>query len=172
MFVCLLLLAILAGGCAKSAAPDSPATIHLTSPAFKDGGALPAQYSCGGAGISPPLAWKPLPPHTASVAVICIDPDAPGGDFTHWLLWNLPAGTQSLAEGAVPAGARQGKNDFGNVGYGPPCPPAGSPHHYIFTVYALDSAPNVTQGASRSDLLSAMRGHILAQGQLTAVYGR
>lgn len=165
-------LILYAGGCVRSVGPDAPATIRLTSPSFHDGSTLPARYTCGGAGVSPPLNWTRPPAHTASFAVTCLDPDAPGGTFTHWLVWDIPPAARSLAEGAVPAGARQGKNDFGNIGYGAPCPPAGAPHHYIFTVYALNSVPDLPPGSSRNDLYSVIQGHILAKGQITGLYGR
>lgn len=166
------ILMVLAGGCVRSVCLDAPATMHLISPAFKDGANLPAQYTCGGAGVSPPLTWTKPPAGTKSFAVTCLDPDAPGGTFTHWLVWDVRPAANSLAEGAVPTGARQGKNDFGNVGYGAPCPPAGAPHHYVFTVYALNETPDVAQGGSRDDLFTAIQGHILAKGQITGLYGR
>lgn len=159
-------------GCSHSLGPSGPATIRLTSSAFTDGGNLPAPYTCGGAGESPPLAWSNLPANTKSLAITCLDPDAPAGTFTHWLVYEMSPTTTSVSEGAAPAGARQGMNDFGNVGYGAPCPPAGGPHHYVFTIYALDNSPDVKEGASKNDLLAAIQGHILAQGQITGMYGR
>jgi Raf kinase inhibitor-like YbhB/YbcL family protein len=159
-------------GCSHSLGPNGPATIRLTSSAFTDGGNLPAPYTCGGAGESPPLAWSNLPENTKSLALTCLDPDAPSGTFTHWLVYDISSTMTGIAEGSPPAGARQGANDFGGVGYGAPCPPSGNPHHYIFTVYALDNMPDLKNGASRKDLFSAMQGHILSKGEITGMYGR
>lgn len=169
-FVALSLLALLAGGCTQSSLiPGGPATMRLTSSGFTDGGALPAQYACGGSGVSPSLAWTNPPAHTASFAVTCIDPHNAGGLFAHWLVWDIPPSVSSIAEGSVPAGAQQGENDFGSTGYGPPCPRG--PHTYVFTVYALDNTPDLPPGASMDDVFTAIRPHILAEGQITAMYG-
>ena len=167
----LLMPTLWLAGCSRAAVPAGPTTLHLTSSAFADNAMLPAKYTCDGAGISPPLAWSPPPHSTKSLAIICQDPDAPSGTFTHWLLYCMSAGVQSLPAGGVPAGARQGTNDFGRVGYGAPCPPAGV-HHYVFTIYALDFKPNLPIAASKSAVFSALRGHILAQGRLTGLYKR
>ena len=167
----LIVPALWLAGCSRAAAPAGPTTLHLTSSAFADSAVLPAKYTCDGAGISPPLAWSRVPHGTKSLAIICQDPDAPSGTFTHWLLYGLPADLQSMPEGVVPLGARQGTNDFGRVGYGAPCPPSGT-HQYIFTIYALDIKPNVPIGAMKSAVFSALRGHVLAQGRLIGVYRR
>jgi Raf kinase inhibitor-like YbhB/YbcL family protein len=105
------------------------------------------------------------------------DPDAPGGVFTHWLLFNLPADSSELPEAVPPdneleSGALQGKNSFGEIGYGSPCPPAGPSHHYRFTIYALDQSLDLTAGASRTQVINAIMGHILARGQLIGMYQR
>jgi Raf kinase inhibitor-like YbhB/YbcL family protein len=123
------------------------------------------------------LGWSEPPPGTKSLALICDDPDAPRGTWVHWVLFNLPSQARELEEG-VPTretlgnGAKQGKNDFGNVGYGGPAPPKGKPHRYVFTLYALDVAVDLPPGATMAQLMGAMKGHILAEGQLVGNYGR
>ena len=151
--------------------------LSISSPVFQEGEGIPAKYSCEGQDISPPLAWGEPPAGTNSFALIVDDPDAPGRVFTHWALFNLPADSRELPE-AVPAqpqlssGALQGKNDFGKTGYGGPCPPPGRPHRYQFTLYALDQLLDLKSGASKQQVLEAMQGHILGQGQLTGTYQR
>jgi Raf kinase inhibitor-like YbhB/YbcL family protein len=152
-------------------------SIELTSTAFHAGVTIPKQYTADGAGSSPPLRWSDLPAETKSVALICDDPDAPRGTWVHWVLFNLPAQSRELEEG-VPTtetlgnGAKQGKNDFGNIGYGGPAPPKGKPHRYFFKLYALDVAVDLAPGATKAQLLKAMKGHILDEGQLVGTYGR
>ena len=151
--------------------------LSISSPAFKDGERIPAKYTGDGQDVSPPLAWGDPPGQTQAFTLIMDDPDAPGGIFTHWVLFNLPASARQLAEG-IPAqprlqnGALQGKNDFGKTGYNGPAPPRGPAHHYRFTLYALDKSLDLKAGASRSQVLAAMKGHILGQGQLTGIYQR
>ncbi len=151
-------------------------TVKLTSTAFQDGGMIPAQYTCEGQNISPPLAWGEVPAETKTLALVADDPDAPRGTWVHWVLFNLPATERGLAE-ATPAtetlasGAKQGKNDFGNAGYGGPCPPAGT-HRYYFKLYALDAALDLPSGASKEQLSKAMRGHVVAEGELMGRYQR
>jgi len=150
--------------------------IKITSPAFEDGGLIPAKYTCDGADISPPLQWEAVPEGTESIALICDDPDAPVGTFVHWVIFGLPAETRELAE-KVPAdevlanGAKQGITDFGRIGYGGPCPPSGT-HRYFFKIYALDMEIDLSAGADKDQLLKAMEGHILDQGQLIGKYKR
>ena len=157
--------------------PEGMATISLSSTVFKEEELIPVKYTCDGQDISPPLNWDAPPQGTQSFALIVDDPDAPGGVFTHWVIFNIPAGSRESPE-AVPAqeqlpnGARQGKNDFGKIGYGGPCPPPGDPHRYRFTLYALDQPLGLKAGASKKQVLNAMEGHILAQGQLTGKYQR
>ncbi len=150
--------------------------IKITSPAFEDGGLIPPQYTCDGEDISPPLQWDAVPEGTKSIALICDDPDAPIGTFVHWVLLNLPADTKELAEGiprgtTLPNGAQQGTSDFGRIGYGGPCPPSGT-HRYFFRIYALDTQLDLAPGARKPELLKAIQGHILAQGQLMGKYKR
>ncbi len=150
--------------------------IKITSSAFEDGGLIPAKYTCDGADISPPLQWDAVPEGTRSIALICDDPDAPMGTWVHWVLFNLPGDAKELAqniptEETLPNGAKQGVNDFGRVGYGGPCPPGGT-HRYFFKIYALDTEVGLQAGADKRQLLKAMEGHILSQGQLIGKYKR
>ncbi len=160
----------------EPAANKSEPVIQMTSSAFVDGGILPQKYTCEGSKVSPPLQWGPAPPAAKSIAITCEDPDAPGGTFTHWVLFNLPAIARGLPE-AVPTtaklagGAVQGQNDFGSAGYGAPCPPSGI-HRYIFKVYALDQPLALSDHTTRQDLLNAIERHIVAQGEVTARYGK
>jgi Raf kinase inhibitor-like YbhB/YbcL family protein len=152
-------------------------SIELTSTAFQPGGTIPKQHTADGADRSPPLHWSEPPSGTKSLALICDDPDAPGGTWVHWVLFNLPSQTRELEEG-VPTtetlgnGAKQGTNDFGNIGYGGPDPPKGKPHRYLFKLYALDVAVDLPAGATKAQLTDAMKGHILGEGQLVGTYGR
>lgn len=175
----LCLVVMLLVGCKYRERPLKEGEMALTvsSSAFKEGDRIPAKYTCQGQDVSPPLAWGEPPAGTQSFALIVDDPDAPGGVFTHWVLFNIPPDSRNLPE-AVPtqaelaSGAKQGKNDFGRTGYGGPCPPPGRPHRYQFTLYALDQPLGLEGGTSKKQLLSAMEGHILAQGQLTGTYQR
>ena len=152
-------------------------TVELTSPAFEDGGTIPSKYTCDGADVSPPLEWSNVPEDAKSFALICDDPDAPMGTWVHWVLYGLPADTTSLPEGvpadeAIGGVALQGTNDFKRIGYGGPCPPPGKPHRYFFKLYALDTELDLKPGAKKKDLEKAMKGHVLAQGQLVGRYQR
>ncbi len=181
-----LLLAVrsLIVGTAVTCAPRVPTVpeegemaLSVSSMAFQDGEKIPVRYTCEGEDISPPLAWGEAPQGTRSFALIVDDPDAPGGVFTHWVLFNIPGNSRELPE-AIPAehrlasGALQGKNDAGKIGYAGPCPPPGRAHRYRFTLYALDKPLDLTVGASKKQVLDAMERHILAQGRLTGIYQR
>ncbi|MGD8969904.1 MAG: YbhB/YbcL family Raf kinase inhibitor-like protein [Desulfobacterales bacterium] len=150
--------------------------LQLTSEAFSDGTMIPKRFTCDGEDVSPPLSWSALPAETGSLALICDDPDAPVGTWDHWVLFNIPATATGLPED-VPAkailedGSVHGNNSWGRLGYGGPCPPGGT-HRYFFKLYALDIALNLTSGATKSQLVSAMEGHILDQGQLMGKYRR
>lgn len=152
-------------------------SLQLSSPAFAEGATIPKQHTGDGADTSPALSWSEPPAGTKSLALICDDPDAPVGTWVHWVIFNLPAEMRKLDAG-VPAerelanGARQGKNDFGNIGYGGPAPPRGKPHRYYFKLYALDTQLDLPAGATKSQLLAAMKGHVLAEGQLMGRYAR
>ena len=149
--------------------------IAVLSAAFAMGAALPDRYAC--TNRSPPLAWGEVPTNTQSIAVLCDDPDAPAGDWVHWVLFNLAPETRSLPENvardaALPGDAVQGLNDYGRVGYDGPCPPRGQQHRYHFKVFALDARLALDAQARKKDLLAAMEGHVLAQGDLMATYAR
>ena len=151
-------------------------TLTVRSSAFEQEQMIPRRYTADGPDVSPPLEWSDVPPGTASLAVICDDPDAPMGTWVHWVLYNLPADTHSVPEDVpaietLPNGAAQGMTDFGRVGYGGPAPPSGV-HRYFFRVYALDIRADLPPGATRHELDQAMRGHILAQGELMGRYSR
>jgi len=150
--------------------------LKISSSAFDDGQMIPSRFTCDGDDISPPLTWSGVPDAARSLALICDDPDAPMGTFVHWVLFNLPGDTRELPEGLSTAGERedgslQGQNDFGNLGYGGPCPPGGT-HRYNFKVYALDAMVDLKSGAKKSRLLEAMEGHVLDEGKLVGKYSR
>jgi Raf kinase inhibitor-like YbhB/YbcL family protein len=165
-------------------------TIQLSSSAFADGGMIPTPFTCDGTDRSPPLEWSGVPASARALALICDDPDAPAGTWSHWVVFNLPPQVKGLKEG-VPAeeavakafieGAesvdlplpepRQGKNDFGKTGYGGPCPPSGA-HRYVFRLYALDRTLELGPSATRAEVLKAIERHILAEGRLSGRYRR
>ena len=152
-------------------------SIELTSTAFKAEKTIPKQFTGDGADQSPSLRWFEPPSGTKSIALICDDPDAPRGTWVHWVLFNLPAQARELDEGVPKTetlgnGAKQGKNDFGNIGYGGPAPPKGKPHRYFFKLYALDVTLDLAPGATKAQLEAAMNGHTLADGQLMGTYQR
>jgi Raf kinase inhibitor-like YbhB/YbcL family protein len=152
-------------------------TLELTSSAFQEGKPIPKLYAGDGKDISPPLQWTDPPAGTKSFALIADDPDAPRGTWVHWVVFNLPPETRSLDEGfpkkeTLANGAKQGTTDFGSVGYGGPAPPKGKPHRYFFKLYALDDMVKLPAGATKADLERAMKGHILAEGQLMGTYQR
>lgn len=168
-------IAAVLSGCAPSS--PVPPGFHITSSNFRDGGIISQKYTCEGDDVSPPLAWGEVPAGTQSLALIMEDLDAPGGVFTHWVIFNLPPGSPGLAE-AIPdqpelaGGARQGRNDLGKTGYGGPCPSDAPYHHYQFTLYALDRLLELAGGASRQELETAVSGHIISQARLIATYQR
>jgi len=165
---------------ADSGAAESPKVFSLESSAFGNGALIPIQYTADGKNISPPLDWRDAPNGTQTFAIIVSDPDAPTAQpFVHWVIFNIPAATNQLSEGVQnqgtldqPDGALQGNNSFGQTGYGGPSPPPGPPHHYHFTIYALDTTMNSDPGCSADDLKQEMQGHILAQTEFVARYGR
>ena len=165
-------------GCRASHAKASAkfAMMDLSSTSLHDD-QIPAKFTCDGVGGSPQLTWSEPPPGTASFALIATDPDAPFRTFVHWVIFDLPAATRTLpealpTEGLLADGSHQGRNDFDTLGYGGPCPPGHSPHHYVFTLYALDTNLNLPVGAMRKQVEAAMQGHILATGELIAQYHR
>ena len=146
-------------------------SITITSTAFSEGGNIPRLYTCDDQNVSLPLSWTGIPTGTVSLALIMDDPDAPAGTWVHWVLFNLSPTLSGLEQGKN-GGGTEGINDFRKVGYGGPCPPRGSNHRYYVKVYALDEMFDLKSGLSKSQLENAMKGHILAQGQLMGRYGR
>ena len=149
----------------------------IRSEAFHEGGDIPAEYTCDGANRSPSLVWSNQPPTAKSFALIVHDPDAPAGDWVHWLLYDIPVERTELPENVparpIVAGlGTQGTNDFHRVGWGGPCPPPGPPHHYRFRLIALDAELGLPPKLTRERLLAALRGHVLAETELTAKYRR
>lgn len=143
---------------------------------FQSDGFIEEKFTCDGADISPELAWTEPPAGTKALALIMDDPHAPRGTFVHWVLYDLPPDTRSLAERLakdrqLANGARQGRNDFGKIGYKGPCPPKGASHRYFFKLYALDAKTNLKAGGSKSELERVMKGHILAQTEMSGRYG-
>jgi Raf kinase inhibitor-like YbhB/YbcL family protein len=148
---------------------------ELTSTAFSAGEPIPRRFTGEGEDLSPPLEWKNSPEGTTTYAIVVDDPDAPDRVFVHWIIYNLPGISRELAEGvpkepSLPNGAKQGRNDFGEIGYSGPAPPPGSAHHYFFRIYALDSGVNLPPGASKEELLVSMHNHILDQAELIGTY--
>ncbi len=150
--------------------------IKIACSAFDEGGTIPVKYTCDGEDVSPPLEWSGVPEGAKTLVLISDDPDAPMGTWVHWVLFNLPATVNNLPEDIPPVqtmenGAKQGMNDFRKIGYGGPCPPGGT-HRYYFKIYALDTEIDLEAGATKPEVLRAMEGHILAQGQLMGRYSR
>ena len=150
--------------------------MELKSTAFKEGMNIPPRHTCDNLDVSPALEWSNIPSGTKSFALICDDPDAPAGTWVHWVLFNIPAKVRELKENqskteTLTNGARQGKNDFGKLGYGGPCPPGGT-HRYYFKLYALDIELDSKPGITKKELLKAMDGHELEEGQLMGRYKR
>jgi Raf kinase inhibitor-like YbhB/YbcL family protein len=179
---CLLMFVLLLPH-ARAAADSAAATeggsesMEIQSNAFKNGETIPKKYTCEAEDVSPQLSWTPAPEGTKTLALICDDPDAPVGTWVHWVLFNIPADTTELPEGVpdgdqVLGGAIHGRNDFGNLGYGGPCPPPGPAHRYFFKLYALDIELTLEAGAVKDDVMQAMETHILAKGELMGQYGR
>ena len=155
---------------------DEKMAIVVTSLAFKEGGMLPAKYTCDGQDISPPLNWQQVPQGVKSFALISDDPDAPVGIWVHWVMWNIPAEANGLPENVpagkdLPNGSKQGVNSSRKQGYSGPCPPSGT-HRYYFKVYAIDTMLNLPADSTKQVLLDAMKGHILAEGSLMGKYRR
>src|SRR5437870_7777103 len=145
--------------------------MKISSPAFQEGGTIPEKFSKNGQNVSPELRIEGVPAEAKSLALIVDDPDAPSGLFTHWLVWNIDAKTTDIAENSAPAKGVQGKNDFGKSGYGGPCPPLGM-HRYYFKIFALDRELDLPAGSKRAQLDVAIRGHVIAQGELMGRYSR
>lgn len=148
---------------------------------FEPGEAIPGTFTCEGENVSPPLAWSGAPETTKTFALIVDDPDAPGRTFVHWVCYNIPIDTTQLARGAdlsqhvtdAAWGPEEGSNDFGDIGYGGPCPPRGDdPHRYFFRLYALDVTLDLAPGATRQQVMDAMEGHVVASAELMGTFAR
>lgn len=187
----LALTSILLAACSSPATPTTQAMpmteaptmevsmpLELTSDAFMNGQSIPAKYACTGKNISPALAWNEPPAGTQSFALIMDDPDAPGGTWVHWVLYNIPADARTLPEDLPVTGKNidpkaiyVGTNSWGAIGYGGPCPPSGT-HRYSFKFYALDTVISLLPGATKEQVLREMDGHILAQSELMGTFSK
>jgi Raf kinase inhibitor-like YbhB/YbcL family protein len=157
----------------KGPPPAAPVAIRLSSPVVREGGVLPREYTCDGAGGPPPLRWTGVPGRARSLALLVEDPDAPDGTFVHWTLWGLPASDGGLEAGRVPPGARQGANGFGDPGWGAPCPPKGDARHrYVFHLYALSRPLDTSAGAQAQAVRDAIGETAIAQGRLVVTVDR
>ena len=148
---------------------NAASSISITSPALQAGGDIPTKFTCNGTNVSPELQISGVPNEAKSLVLIVDDPDAPRGLFTHWIVWNIDPKTTRIAENSAPTAAVQGTNDFGKRNYGGPCPPSGA-HRYFFKIFALDTKLELKPGARRVELDAAVRGHVLAQGELMGRY--
>lgn len=172
-----LTVALVFLGAIALAGRDSSGKLELSTTAFHPGSAIPSQFTCSGANISPALSWNDPPPGTRSFVLIMDDPDAPGRTWVHWVVYDLPASARQLPEHVPPGtamagGGAQGINDFPSPGYSGPCPPPGKPHRYFFRLYALDTILALRPAARRKEVDAAMKGHILAQAELMGTFGR
>ena len=144
---------------------------------FSHGSEIPIKFTCDGSDVSPEVSWEGLPEGTKSLAIIMDDPDAPSGLFTHWMTYNMPPGESSLGENfprekMTDSGISQGKNDFGKIGYGGPCPPRGKPHRYFFRLYALNSEEPILSGLGRKQFDGALKGKIIGEAEYMGTYKR
>jgi len=153
-----------------SAGEQEVIEMKIASPAFKHGEQIPKKYTCEGEDASPPLSFAEIPGGAKSLALVVDDPDAPGGTFDHWIVWDIAPEQKELKEGEKVE--YQGRNDFGELRYRGPCPPRGRVHRYFFRLYALDATLNLPNGASREELEKAMQNHILAKAELVGTYKR
>ncbi|HEX7051104.1 MAG TPA: YbhB/YbcL family Raf kinase inhibitor-like protein [Longimicrobiales bacterium] len=174
------------GGCGREGAEgrqtaemEGDARMRLTSPEFEDGERIPERFTCDGEDVSPPLVIRGVPDSARTLALVFDDPDAPRGEFVHWLLWNVPPDVSTLPEAIPPSevlegfgSAAQGRNGFRSIGYRGPCPPPGPDHHYRFRLFALDTTLALAPGADREGLEDAMTGHVLEEALLTGRYAR
>lgn len=151
--------------------------LDIQSSAFDEGGVIPVKYTCDSLNYSPPLSWGDIPEGTKSFVIICDDPDAPFKTWVHWVIFNIPADKTTLEENVsnekvLSFGAVQGVNDFGEIGYGGPCPPPGRPHRYFFKIYALSKMLDLESGATKEEIVRAMQGSILDEAKIVGFYGR
>lgn len=166
LFTCILFIT------SVHAEPGAPATLTLNTTSFVNQKTVPVLYTCDGKDTSPEFDWTNLPANTKTITLIVSDPDAPGGTFYHWVLYNIPTSVSALQEGMnkIPAGAMIGKNSFGKLQYNGPCPPKGSIHSYVFTIYALDTKLGIANGADGETVITAMQNHILGEAGLSATF--
>lgn len=143
----------------------------ITSPAFMEGQEIPVRFTCGGEDVSPQLDWVGVPDGTETLTLIVDDPDAPAGNWVHWVLYNLPPDLTGMEQGVQGVGF-EGITSFNRTGYGGPCPPPGSSHRYFFKLYALDISLNLSAQAGKEEIEDAMRDHILAESVLIGTYAR
>jgi Raf kinase inhibitor-like YbhB/YbcL family protein len=162
MIVAATLVALAAGG----------GKMKITSSAFQEGGTIPEKFSKNGQNVNPELRIEGGPVEAKSLVLIVDDPDAPVGLFTHWLVWNIDPKTTEIAEGSVPSGAVQGTNDFPGQRYDGPQPPPSGTHRYYFKIFALDTTLDLKPGAKRKEVNAAMKGHVIAQGELMGKYSK
>lgn len=173
----LLLTGVLGVPAIYSAESGSPQKFILTSSAFQAGADIPRKYTCDGEDVSPPFRWENPPAGTKAFAMIADDPDAPGGTWVHWVIYDFSSETRELREAiskteVIAGGAKQGINDFRKVGYGGPCPPPGPAHRYFFKLYALDAATDLKSRATKQLLLDALKAHVLGEADLMGRYRR
>ncbi|SRR6266487_1545729 len=147
------------------------AKMKITSSAFQEGGDIPSKFSRDGQNINPAIGIEGTPTNAKSLLLIMDDPDAPVGLFTHWLVWNIDPKTTEIAEKSMPKGSIHGTNDYPTLGYGGPQPPSGT-HRYYFKIFALDQMLSLKSGAKRAEVDAAMRGHVVAQGELIGRYSK
>jgi Raf kinase inhibitor-like YbhB/YbcL family protein len=166
-----LMVALTAASEALLTEGGTMATLTITSSAFKTGEFIPSKFTCDGTDVNPALAISNVPPEAKSLALIMDDPDAPGGMWVHWVVWNIDPKTRQISENSVPRGAKQGINDFRKNPYGGPCPPSGT-HRYFFKLYALDTLMGLGPDATKTALEKSMKGHIIAQGEMMGRYKR
>jgi Raf kinase inhibitor-like YbhB/YbcL family protein len=178
--IIVLMVVVAAGAAAQRQTRQSSSaamTFKMSSPAFTSGGAIPREYTCEGVDRAPSLEWNGVPAGTVTFALVMHDPDAPSGDWVHWIAWNIPATSHGMSENVLRQeqladGTRQGRNSFGKIGYYGPCPPPGKAHRYFFRVYAIDSKLDLASGATRDQLQSALKGHVLAEAEYMGTYQR
>jgi Raf kinase inhibitor-like YbhB/YbcL family protein len=172
---------VLLAGC-TGPAPIPPVASNATelvviSDSFNSGGTIPRQFSCQGENVSFPLSWSNVPAGTQTIAILMQDLDTPRPGFTHWILYNIPPGSREIpgsitTDPVLPDGSVQGRNDAGTIGYTGPCPPAGKPHRYVITVYALDRSLGGSRALDRSEFDTAINGAVIGQGNLSGTYER
>ncbi len=153
-----------------TACTTNSSLMKITSSAFENNGNIPSKYTCDGANVNPPLNISEVPEGAKSLALIVDDPDAPSGDWVHWIIWNISVSTQEISEGSIPNGI-VGTTSFGTTGYGGPCPPSGI-HRYYFKLYALDEELNLKPDSNKEMLGSAMKEHVLEEAELMGKYSR